>query len=191
MGGPGDGFGRRRSSGHARAAAETAGCRLGRRRRDRPRAQLRRPRERPGRQAANRRGKVRSRWVCRSLGGSVGRVWSGDRTCRLGLCLVGLSVRAAALCFRGLSESGFFCLSPCLCAEVGLRLCVCAPFGAIPPSRNPLVLPFRSLVRSRLRSRGYGKRRCRARLRLRLRLRWVVGWVLLVGAQSRTRARVE
>ena len=35
------------------------------------------------------------------------------------------------------------------------------------------------------------KRRCRARLRLRLRLRWVVGWVLLVGAQSRTRARVE
>ena len=32
MGGPGDGFGRRRSSGHARAAAETAGCRLGRRR---------------------------------------------------------------------------------------------------------------------------------------------------------------
>ena len=44
MGGPGDGFGRRRSSGHARAAAETAGCRLGRRRsRRRARIGMRRP----------------------------------------------------------------------------------------------------------------------------------------------------
>ena len=44
MGGPGDGFGRRRSSGHARAAAKTAGCRLGRRRsRRRARIGMRRP----------------------------------------------------------------------------------------------------------------------------------------------------
>ena len=107
------------------------------------------------------------------------------------VCVLSGRLCVLGLCVSGVSESGFFCLRPCLCAEVGLRLCVCAPFGAIPPSRNPLVLPFRSLVRSRLRSRGYGKRRCRARLRLRLRLRWVVGWVLLVGAQSRTRARVE
>ena len=176
--------------GHARAAVETAGYRLGRRRsRRRARPQLRRG-GRADCQAADRRGKF-------ALGGSVGlsvglSVGSGRGiepvvlVCVLSGCLCVLR-----LCVSGVSESGFFCLRPCLCAEVGLRLCVCAPFGAIPPSRNPLVLPFRSLVRSRLRSRGDGKRRCRARLRLRLRLRWVVGWVLLVGAQSRTRARVE
>ena len=136
-------------------------------------------------------GEVSSLWVGLSVSRSGGRSGLVRRSIsRLGLCLVGSSVRAGALCFRGLGIR-IFCLRPCLCAEVGLRLCVCAPFGAIPPSRNPLVLPFRSLVRSRLRSRGDGKRRCRARLRLRLRLRWVVGWVLLVGAQSRTRARVE
>ena len=43
----------------------------------------------------------------------------------------------------GSRNQDFFCLRPCLCAEVGLRQCVCAPFGAIPPSMNPLVLPFR------------------------------------------------
>ena len=174
-----------------RAAAETAGCRLGRRRRDRPRAQLRRPRERPAANCVFGRSPSVKCFCCARgfsarLLGSAARLGTAARSAR-GSSVARLLFAAAAR----VSESGFFGLRPCLCAEVGLRQCVCAPFGAIPPSMNPLVLPFRSLVCSRLRSRGDGKRRCRARLRLRLRLRWVVGWVLLVGAQSRTRARVE
>ena len=62
---PEGGFGRPSSSGHARAAAETAGCRLGRRRSRRKELRWMRRRARAARCGAHRQGKF-------ALGGSVG-----------------------------------------------------------------------------------------------------------------------
>ena len=107
--GRGGGCGRVWSSGHARAVAETAGCRLGRRRsRRRPRLQLRRRARAP---LIDRQFEVSalSGGSVGRLCGSGGRVWSGDRSPSL------VCVFSGRLCVLG---SGFrwfpkqdFCVS--------------------------------------------------------------------------------
>ena len=97
MGGPGDGFGRRRSSRHARAAAETAGCRLGRLR-GRRRATSAAPPSTSG-LPGRRLGEVSSLSVGRCVSRRVGRSSEVDGSIsRLGLRFLGLFAGAGALC---------------------------------------------------------------------------------------------
>ena len=129
-----------------RAAAETAGCRLGRRR-SRRKEQKRWMRRRVRAPAAAPIGKVSSLWVGLSVSRSGGRSGLVRRSIsRLGLCLVGSSVRAGALCFRGLGIRIF--LSPPLfvCGGRSAAVCLCAfwrnssveepPCSSLPFSRS-------------------------------------------------------
>ena len=114
--------------GHARAAAETAGCRFGRRRsRRRARPQLRRG-GRADCQAANQRGKF-------ALGGSVGLsvglsglVWSG-----IDLLSWSALPRLVCACRWPVPETGFWVLRR-LFAKVGPQRCLCVFMSTARPS---------------------------------------------------------
>ena len=97
-----------------------------------------------------------------------------------------LSSPRPLLSSRGIFVSGLVCVRRSVCGCVSV--CLLAQFlrrGT--PLFFPSALSF-VLVCARV---VMGSAGVVLRLRLCLRLRWVVGWVLLVGAQSRTRARVE
>ena len=141
---------------HARAAAEMAGCRLGRRR-SRRRA--------PNSAAPSTSSPLIDRQfeISALSGGSVGRlcgsggrVWSGGRSLSL------VCVFSGRLCVLGLwvslvPERGFG-LRTSSRLVVSLRLCLCVFVNTTPLLSPPPVLSFRSLVRSRFgsRNRGHG-----------------------------------
>ena len=118
--GRGGGCGRVWSSGHARAAAETADCRLGRLRgRRRARIGMRRPALRAA-EAPN--GEVSSLSVGRCVSRRVGRSSEvGGSISRLGLCLLGPSVGAGHQDFVNHRKQEFGRLGSSSRLSVGLR----------------------------------------------------------------------
>ena len=160
MGGPGYGFGRRRSSRHARAAAETAGCRLGRLR-GRRRATSAAPPSTSG-LPGRRLGEVSSLSIGRCVSRRVGRSSEVDGSIsRLGLRFLGLFAGAGALCSLDSRKQVFY--SRLFVASLDRFVAVLVRVGrhdsfAESPLCSSPPLPF---VRSRLSSRDDGKRRCR------------------------------
>ena len=143
------------SSEHVRAAAETAGCRLGRRRSRRGAPNSAAPSTSSSLIDRQFEVSALSGGSVGRLCGSGGRVWSGDRSPSL------VCVFSGRLCVLGLwvslvPETGF-CLRTSSRLVVGPRLCLCVSFDPTPLSSSSSVLSFRSVVRSRFGSRGRGQ----------------------------------
>ena len=123
---PQGGLDRPSSSGHARAAAETAGCRLGSlRSRRRARHQLRR-RPRADHQATDRRGKVSLGRLCGCASGPIGKVGTCGRSSPILVVWVG-SPASGWLVFSIFprKEKNLWALLSCQAANLGSCSCAC------------------------------------------------------------------